>query len=114
MTSSLSTHSSLTIEKNDNVRVIITLSNGALDTHYAIYKRFGRGRTCGGTLDGVHFVLASTTHGTYRNSPSALNDVNIDKHKNEEFVGYYDITHVGIGSTTLSFVESLIHAMYHQ
>ena len=97
---SSSTHLSLLIEKNDNVRVIIILSNGALATHYAIYKRFAHGRMCGGTLDGVHFVLASTTHGAYRNSPSALNDVNIDKHNNGEFVGYYDITHAGIGSTT--------------
>lgn len=136
--SSSSTHSSslLTIKKkkkkrytNDNVSKVIILSNGALAIRDAIYKRFGYDRTttttttcCDGrTIDGVHIVLASTTHGAYRTTPSSsallLNNVNIvvnnnnnsdkkyDNNNDEEFVGYYDITHAGIGSTTSSYIE---------
>ena len=134
--SSSSTHSSssLTTEKkeknNRDVGKVIILSNGALAIRDAIYKRFGcdNDRTTTTTnmcddddgrimIDGVHIVLASTTHGAYRNNPSAslLNNNVVNKHGNSDkkydtnndelYVGYYDITHAGIGSTTSSYVE---------
>ena len=135
--SSSSTHSSssLTTEEKKNNRdvgKVIILSNGALAIRDAIYERFGcdNDRTTTTTMcddddkrimiDGVHIVLASTTHGAYRNNPSASYDASsynnvVNKHGNSDekyntnndelFVGYYDITHAGIGSTTSSYIE---------
>jgi ketopantoate reductase len=122
-------------KNNDNdVSKVIILSNGALAIRDAIYKRFGcdNNRTTTTTttmcdddgrimIGGVHIVLASTTHGAYRNNPSSSSDasllnnnvVNNNSNRDEKyntnndelFVGYYDITHAGIGSTTSSYIE---------
>jgi hypothetical protein len=135
--SSSSSLSSIEKEKNNNnnnVSTVIILSNGALAIRDAIYKRFGCDRTTtlydGRTMiDGVQIVLASTTHGAYRNNPSTSsalllnNNVVVNNNTNdkryttnnnndEAYVGYYDVTHAGNGSTTSSYIE-FINALYH-
>jgi 2-dehydropantoate 2-reductase len=130
----------LSIEKeknnnDNNVSKVIILSNGALAIRDAIYKRFGCDRTTTTTcdddgrtmIDGVQIVLASTTHGAYRNNPSTSSSLLLNNHfvnnttndkkyttndNDEEGVGYYDITHAGIGTTTSSYIE-FINALYH-
>jgi len=89
----------------DPARVII-LSNGALAIRDAMYDRFGGGDGAGGrTSDGVRVVLGTTTHGAYRNRPSGEGGEEDGDCCGDDFVGHYDITHAGIGSTSCADVE---------
>ncbi|KAL3810013.1 hypothetical protein ACHAXA_006128 [Cyclostephanos tholiformis] len=106
-------------EKDDVARVII-LSNGALSIRDAIYDRFvprrrhprdggydgatsGCRERSGTSSGGVRIVLGTTTHGAYRNRPTAgtrdHDDDDDDDVGDDDFVGHYDIVHAGIGST---------------
>lgn len=88
----------------DPARVII-LSNGALAIRDAMYDRFGGGGGAGGRTSGVRVVLGTTTHGAYRNRPSGEGGEEDGDCCGYDFVGHYDITHAGIGSTSCADVE---------
>ena len=84
---------------------MIILSNGALAIRDAMYDRFGGGGGAGGRTDGVRIVLGTTTHGAYRNRPSGEGGEEDGDCCGYDFVGHYDITHAGIGSTSCADVE---------